>query len=154
AGEDLVVAERRRDGLLDADPEVPEIRGAEPASLALVESHDVLRDLALVERLAHRREPVAPTAASALLRCDEAADRSPEILLPEALAETRRAAFGQEDRRRARPARELGGILGDRLAEQMVGGKAVLGEAQRALDDLGKALRAELLEGRDPGVDR
>ena len=52
------------------------------------------------------------------------------------------------------PATVVVGVLGDRLGHQFVHDKAIAGRLKRALGDLAKAHRAELLQRRDIGVGR
>ncbi len=134
---------------------VGEVLGREQTAFALVKGDDLPGDVASIEGVAGGGQPGGPAAiAGRLFLIDHVADGFCQIRLHELVAQLRRLAAGQEDRRVLRPARIIGLMGADGLGEQRVHREAFGGEADRRGGDVAEAHCPVAFECGDPGIRR
>ena len=137
-----------------AGAELGELARGHQAALGLEVGHDVARDRALVELVAHRGDARLAPARGPPLRLDQAGEAAAEVGLDEALADLRRPAPWQHDRLGARPGAVEFLVLDDGLGEQAMHGKATGRNVVGGLGDIAEAHGAVAGERLAPGVDR
>ena len=148
------VAERGLDWSLDAGPIIRQILGREQPAFALLVRDDRTGDVSDVEGIARGLQPGVTSASrrDGGLLVGHELHRGGEILLDEHLADARRAAMRQIERRVGRKFAVFGLVLRDDLGHQRVDGETLARKADGGLGNLTEAHRAPLRERRDPGV--
>ena len=155
AREDLVLVKARAHRLLDLRLERGEIVVGQEPVLRCVECGDLPRDVAAIEQIARGLKARLPSRLPGPgLGVQQAADRARQVRLREHLSRFGQAPVGHEHRRARRPPRELADRVPQVRCHERMHRKALGGQAQRLLHDLGEAQRAVACERGDPGIGR
>ena len=113
---------------------------------------DSARDVAPVERMAHRREAGHAVVAGRALLIAEELQGPAQIGLDQPLARRRHLAAGHPDCDVLRPPAELVGVLAHVVEHDRVTGKAVRSVAHRARRHVAECHRAPSLQRLDAGI--
>ena len=154
AGIDIDALDRDPLGRLHRHPEGGEVVGREQAAVLAMVLDDGRCDVAPIEGGTGGGEARGTVAAGGALLIRHVLEGAPEIGLHEDIADGRRAATGQVDRRVGRPAGVVLRLLGDDARHQRVHDEAVAREPDRGLGHLAEGHGSVAFERGDPGVRR
>src|SRR5882724_11597009 len=133
-------------------PKFGQILTRQQPSMSLVIAYQGVGDLPLIKLFTggiQRRRP--PGKAPRVFGSYHQAERATEVFLIEPFALLRRAPAGEKNGCRTVPLGIFTSMLRDDLAHQAMRRIAILAQGNRAFRDVGKAHRAILVEGSDPG---
>ena len=117
-------------------------------------AENLARDVAPVERAAHRREARHAIVAGRALLVAEELQGAAEIGLDQPVARRRHLAAGHPDRDVLRPVEELVGVLLHVVEHDPMAGEALGGVAHGARRHVAKGHRAPALQRLDAGIGR
>ena len=141
-------------GRLDRRAVTGKVHGPQQPAILLVISHDLLRDVAHIEGIARRPEPLPASAGSCGFLVRHVLQGRGQVGLHQQVAHCRRLAVRQPDFRVARPHPVVVPIARDEPRHHRVDGEAVAGVPDGGRSDLGEGHGAEPCQRRDPGVGR
>ena len=141
-------------GRLDRRAVTSKVTGPQQAAILLVIRHDLLRDVAHIEGIARRPEPVPAAARGRGFLVRHVLQGRGKVGLHQQVAHCRRLAVRQPDLRVARPHPVVVPIARDELRHHRVDGEAVASVPDGGRSDVGEGHGAEPCQRRDPGVGR